>query len=436
MADTIKEFLATLGFHVDEPSYRKFNEALALVSKRAADMSELLIGAAGGIAAAVTKVAGTYTDLERTKDITGAAVRNLQSLEAAFNRLKIPAETARGLVVGFADALSQPGKAGLLDQLGVAAGDPAERLLGLIKKLQERFPGEGQRFVRQNYAELFGIDHQSLRVIEENFGKLQGFITEFNKKQDAAGDRGNEAAKKFDKFWQSLTNMEQAFERLGRRIATSFIDPVQKAIDKITEATDAFSKFNEDHGGTPGVAGAVATGVLGTATVKWLFGKLGKMLGRVTPGQIEAAGEEAAAAAPEVAAKVWPKLLGKMMGVIGMLLLDSDPAEGGPELVKRNPKTGALEPTPEARDMMKQFPKPHGPRWYRGYPDPDATAFGDRFKGTALGDDGSPGAPVINQKTEITVAPGQGAEDTARAVGKIQDRVNGDLVRNMKGALQ
>lgn len=69
---------------------------------------------------------------------------------------------------------------------------------------------------------------------------------------------------------------------------------------------------------------------------------------------------------------------------------------------------------------------------------PYSTAMLDAAVASRLGPSaGLQGAQVqMHQKTEITVMPGANAKETAEAVYEQQSRVNGDMVRNMEGALR
>lgn len=429
MPDTIKEYLAALGFKVDEPSYRKFSDVLALVSKRTGELGEVLVGTAGAIGLMVEKVAAKYNDLYYSSQRTGAAVKNIQALEAGFTKIGLTAEGARGLIEGFADALTNPGKTGLLDFLKVPEGDPAQRLISLVQRLNELFPGDKQRFIRQNYAQQFGIDNVSLRNVEQNLGKLQTAIGEFQAKQAEAGTNADDAAKKFQGFWDKLKDLEQAFVRLGDRIATSFVKPVESAVEAMTKLVDAFTKFNEEQGGAPGVVATVA----GTAAGSWVLTRLIKRLFGRGAAATAAAGVEAgtgAAAGAGVgevgaaASAIIPKILGKMFGVVGALLLDSTATGDRPDLYRRNPDTGEIEPTAELFRQMRLSER-------------KLSKSRNLSDEALVGIDVRDAPPVrVQQTTTINIAPGPNAEETGRVVAKSQDRVNGDLVRNLKGALQ
>jgi hypothetical protein len=97
MADTdvIKEFLVSLGFKVDDSSYRKFENAVKGSSNLAADLGKVATAAVISTTAAVAKVSEVMDKLYFVSQRTGSSVSSIQAFDYAISQTGGSADGAK-----------------------------------------------------------------------------------------------------------------------------------------------------------------------------------------------------------------------------------------------------------------------------------------------------------------------------------------------------
>lgn len=94
-AETIKDFLVSLGFQVDEAGSRKFNAVVAGTTLQVVKMGAAVEGAALSILAYTAKIASGLDQLYWSSQRTGATVAGIQQIGYAVSQLGGTAEGAR-----------------------------------------------------------------------------------------------------------------------------------------------------------------------------------------------------------------------------------------------------------------------------------------------------------------------------------------------------
>ncbi len=86
-AETIKEFLVSLGYSVDNQSEQKFKNSMRGAVVQANLMSEALISTAKAVFEAVAKISQSFDSLYWTSQRTGDSVENIRALSYAVSQL-------------------------------------------------------------------------------------------------------------------------------------------------------------------------------------------------------------------------------------------------------------------------------------------------------------------------------------------------------------
>jgi len=129
----LQEFIVSLGFKVDEQTFRKFKETLAVINKEALSLGAALVGVAAAVVTATERTAEQFTKLEFPSQRSDTTVKGLNAIGFAFSQIGINADQARGMVENFATLIrTKSGMAEMLTGLGIPEGAPAERFKSLI----------------------------------------------------------------------------------------------------------------------------------------------------------------------------------------------------------------------------------------------------------------------------------------------------------------
>jgi hypothetical protein len=202
--DVLKEFLVGIGFKVDESSLKKFNTQLAAVEKQVMSIGKIVAGTATAIVAGVAVISRQMENLYYASQRTGETVGNLMALRYAAGQIGLTAEQAQAALEGFTRTLRlNPGTGALLNQLGVTGKGPAEQFESFISKMKQMQP-----YIAAQYAALFGIDPDTLLMLENGLPKLEAEQQKYKDRLKSFGlnpEQAAEAGKDFDNSIRRLT---------------------------------------------------------------------------------------------------------------------------------------------------------------------------------------------------------------------------------------
>jgi hypothetical protein len=478
MADTIQEYLIALGYKIDEPGLAKFNLFLGTTSKSFGALARVVTATTTQIVESVTQIARQFEGLYYASQRTGETVAGLQAVGFAAKQIGISSEAARSAIENFARAVRMnPGVEGFLKGLGVGPGAPMERLEQFIKNTQNMaYP------VRARMAgEILGIDEQTFRMLTLE-GGLERFIQEERehvKVQREAGVDAQRLAEKSTEYGRSINRLGREFAIFGEIMAGVFLPPLEKAInalDRLMQATNKTlgSTIKENKGLESFLAQTWVrllnwTGAISDEELAELEeplekgGAAGAAKVTAQPNGGQVGGSNAAsvmryfqgkgyspAAAAAIAANAQsesgydpesfnPK--GGGQGAFGLFQWRGDRLAGLRSRYGAHPNAG--QQMDYAAWELQNSESATG-RMLRG-PMGNAATLGTMFSrdferhGNAA-EDAARGRLaerlVVQNSTTINVGAGSTAGATAQAVAGEQGRVNGDLVRNLQGAVR
>ncbi|EPW3898216.1 lytic transglycosylase, partial [Klebsiella aerogenes] len=193
-AETIKDFLVSLGFKVDESGERKFNAVLAGVTSNAIKTGFAVEAAALSVVAFTAKIAQASDKLYWASQRTGATVQGLKQVSYAISQVGGSADSAMSSLESLARFIrTNPGAEGFLNRLGVQTRDAS----GNMRDMASIFTGVGQKlssmpYYRANqYASMLGIDENTLMAMRRGVG---GFSGEYSAMAKAIGFNADQAA--------------------------------------------------------------------------------------------------------------------------------------------------------------------------------------------------------------------------------------------------
>ncbi|HGV3499635.1 TPA: transglycosylase SLT domain-containing protein [Klebsiella michiganensis] len=274
-AETLKDFLISLGFKVDEAGARKFDAVVAGTTLKAIELGVKVEAAALSVVAFTAKIASGLDDLYWASQRTGATVEGIKQIGYAVSQVGGSVDGARGSLESLARFMrNNPGAEGFLNRLGVQTRDAS----GNMRDMATIFTGVGQRlstmpYYRANqYAQMLGLDENTLMAMRRGIGQFSGEYTAMAK---AIGYNADVAAVSSNKFMTSLRSFGLMAGMARDKIGSSLADGLAGSLDRLRrQILDNFPK----------IEGAI------TATVKGILWA-GEMVGRVIYRLIQAASD-------------------------------------------------------------------------------------------------------------------------------------------------
>ncbi|HBV2273276.1 hypothetical protein ACWJPX_02985 [Klebsiella pneumoniae] len=264
-AETLKDFLISLGFKVDEAGARKFDAVVAGTTLKAIELGVKVEAAALSVVAFTAKIASGLDDLYWASQRTGATVEGIKQIGYAVSQVGGSVDGARGSLENLARFMrNNPGAEGFLNRLGVQTRDAS----GNMRDMATIFTGVGQRlssmpYYRANqYAEMLGLDENTLMAMRRGIGEYMG---QYNAMKKAIGFNPDQAAAASNRFMTSLRSLSEAASMARDKIGSNLADGLAGSLDRLrSQILDNFPK----------IEGAI------TATVKGILWA-GEMVGRV-----------------------------------------------------------------------------------------------------------------------------------------------------------
>lgn len=274
-AETLKDFLISLGFKVDEAGARKFDAVVAGTTLKAIELGVKVEAAALSVVAFTAKISSSLDNLYWASQRTGATVEGIKQIGYAVSQVGGSADSARGSLENLARFIrNNPGAEGFLNRLGVQTRDAS----GNMRDMATIFTGVGQRlsnmpYYRANqYAQMLGLDENTLMAMRRGIGQFSGEYTAMAK---AIGYNADVAAVSSNKFMTSLRSFGLMAGMARDKIGSNLANGLAGSIDTLRrQILDNFPK----------IEGAITAGVKG---VLWF----GEIIGRVVYRLIQLTGD-------------------------------------------------------------------------------------------------------------------------------------------------
>ncbi|TXE26163.1 hypothetical protein FOT62_23310 [Serratia marcescens] len=222
-AETIKDFLISLGFDIDEAGGRKFESVVSGVTMNAIKMGAAVEAAALTVVGFTTKIANSLDRLYWQSQRTGATANNIRAIGYAFSQAGGSVEGFNGTLDNMARFLrSTPGAEGFLRNLGIQTRDAAgnlrdtAQLVTLVGDKLAKMP-----YYRANqYAQILGIDESTLLAMRRG---VKGFTSDYQSMLQATGFDSQKAAEQSNKFMTQMRGLANLFgimrDKIGGNLA-------------------------------------------------------------------------------------------------------------------------------------------------------------------------------------------------------------------------
>lgn len=245
-ADTIKDFLVSLGFDIDQAGANKFEAVLKGVTANVLKVGAVVEGAALSIVGFTTQIANGLDKIYWASQRTGASVQGIKALGYAASQTGASAESAMSSLEGLAGFMrSNPGAEGFLNRLGVQTRDAS----GKMRDTAAIFTGVGQKlnnmpyYRAKQYAQMLGIDENTLMAMRRG---MNGFTADYQSMLQKTGFNADKAAVHSNKFMTSMRGLTSLFGIMRDKIGSNLAGGLAGSLDSLRRRIlDNFPKIEE-----------------------------------------------------------------------------------------------------------------------------------------------------------------------------------------------
>ncbi|HGJ5866570.1 transglycosylase SLT domain-containing protein, partial [Arsenophonus nasoniae] len=232
-AETLRDFLISLGFKVDDSGMRKFQSVVTGVSANVIKLGATVEGAALAVVGFTTQIAAGLDKMYWASQRTGASVNGIKALGYAASLTGSSAEAARGSLENLARFLrNSPGAEGFLNRLGVQTRDAN----GNLQDMSAIFTRVGNKlasmpYYRANqYAQLLGIDENTLMAMRRG---INAFSADYQRMLKQTGFNADLAAKQSNQFMTSMKGLTGLFGILRDKVGSNLAGGLSREIDNL-----------------------------------------------------------------------------------------------------------------------------------------------------------------------------------------------------------
>lgn len=249
MAETLREFLVSIGYKVDGNSERRFEDSLKRATLRAELLGRAIAEAAEAIVRGASRIAGAFDEVYYASQRTQSSVQNLKALSYAVSQLGGSYGGTMAAIENFARNLrSNPGYGSMVRMLGVATeqNGKLKDTTQIIRELSKELSRSNKPYyIQKQYFEALGLDEQTYNALKS--GELVRYLDEYNKKQQQLGvdqTRAAEIGRDLTRSWRSLNITLAALgEKLMMSVGPALTKFVEKFDDFITNNADKIELF-------------------------------------------------------------------------------------------------------------------------------------------------------------------------------------------------
>lgn len=242
MAETIREFLVSLGFKTDEASLTKFTGGISVATKGVLAFAATVTAAQTAISATITKIAAGFDELYWMSQRTKSSAENIKSVGYAVSQLGGSYRGAVSSIEEFARRMrSNPGYEAMARNLGVVTRENGKLrdTTAIMTDLSEVLSKKPQ-YVALQYLEALGIDEATYNALKS--GDLVRYTEEYRKKQQALGVDQSRAAE----IGKDLTNAWRALGATAQTVGEKLMQELGPGLKDFVERVDAFLMRNSD----------------------------------------------------------------------------------------------------------------------------------------------------------------------------------------------
>lgn len=243
-AETIKDFLISLGFEIDSAGERKFSAVVAGVTANVLKMGVAVEAAALTVVGFTTQIASGLDKVYWASQRTGASVAGIRALGYAASQTGSDAASAQGSLESLSRFIrNNPGAEGFLNRLGVQTRGAN----GQMRDTAAIFTGVGDKlrnmpqYRANQYAQMLGIDENTLMAMRRG---ISGFTADYQGMLKAVGLDSDKAAAQSNKFMTSMRGLTSLLGMAKDKIGSDLAGGLSGSLDTLRKRImDNFPKI-------------------------------------------------------------------------------------------------------------------------------------------------------------------------------------------------
>ncbi len=256
--ETIKEFIAKIGFSVDKSSERRFMQGIEGAVVKANLLATALEEMARVAVQKVGEVADTFEKLGYEASRAGTSAQHIRAFEFAVSQLGGTAAAAGASVQNFGRLMRLTdnqygfieGTLGIATKVNGVARDNIDVMNDIAVKLAEMSNTPLGRSLAEQFRQRFQIDEPTLLAMEKT-AQFQKLYQDQLARDVAAGIGGPEAVKAatdFEQAWRNVTaNIDANISGLAKD-AETFLTPILEKLDEIQRKSGPAIDFKSTKG--------------------------------------------------------------------------------------------------------------------------------------------------------------------------------------------
>lgn len=232
-SNILREYLVALGFVVDDAGAKKVETTTEKIERRVNNLARGIAAVAATTQAMVTVFAYQMEKLYYSAQRSQSTASKIKELDYAWRQLGGSGDEIQKALAGMASALRQnPGLEALLEQLGVPVKgrDRADVLNDLVKALTKM-----PHYVAAQYARMFGLDPDTLYMLEQNLDKFQELQAARRKMAEESGVDMNKAAEAGKEYAAALREIAERAGLLKDALAIKLLPSFRETAFVINE---------------------------------------------------------------------------------------------------------------------------------------------------------------------------------------------------------
>ncbi|WP_447885033.1 transglycosylase SLT domain-containing protein [Serratia fonticola] len=246
-AETIKDFLISLGFDIDSAGEKKFSAVIAGVTANVLKLGAVVEGAALAVVGFTTQIANGLDKVYFASQRTGATVAGIRAIGYAASQTGTDAAAAQGSLENLARFMrNSPGAEGFLNRLGVQTRGAQ----GQMRDTSAIFTSLGEKLSKMptyratQYAQIFGMDENTLLSLRHG---ITGFTADYQSMLKATGLDSEKAAEQSNKFMTSMrgltTLLGLARDKIGSDLAAGLSGSLETLRKRIMDNFPKIEQF-------------------------------------------------------------------------------------------------------------------------------------------------------------------------------------------------
>ena len=244
----LREYLVSLGYRVDGGSERKFDLSLDKAGKWAFSAASAVVGVGIAAQTMVTLFARSMERMYYESRLAQSTVGNLQAVDFAARSIGLSGEEVVNTIKNVARSLRlNPGLRNLAESLGIETKDGKRDMAEVAKDLVTQL-AKMEPYIGAQYANLFGIDPDTLLLWGENIAKYEAMLDKRKAMNAEAGIDPEAAAAASIKLEDQFRDMMARIEVLKGALSIALLEPATRFYELVSKSLATIAQWTGNGG--------------------------------------------------------------------------------------------------------------------------------------------------------------------------------------------